>query len=541
MATAAVIGLNGGKRLFSSSSYYSDLTEKLSCGNDYGLAHHQATPTKNVITAKKSSSNSTCFLSNRHTRSMKALKGHANIASDSSTAAEASLQRLDHSEEERPQPEFSVEALLLLQKSMLEKQWNLSPETVITDGKGENSHKNIQVIGSGTSARRRRIVSRMKGLSRKRSTMPLSKSNQPRSIISPGLIQDRLKGYVKGVINEELLTHSEVMQLSKIIKTGLYFEERKSRLKERLGCEPSEKQLATSLGISRTELQSKLIVCYLAREKLAMSNVRLVMSIAQRYDNMGAEMADLIQGGLIGLLRGIEKFDSSKGFKISTYVYWWIRQGVSRALVENSRTLRLPTHLHERLSLIRNAKTKLKDKGLAPSIDRIAACLYMSQKKVKNATEAISKVFSMDREAFPSLNGLPGETLHSIFVSRTFPGMEYMGACSRPTLYACMKGNKLSSEVADKIIHFAGRVGCFDDDILPTVQHRFVQGKSKASWTRCTGETKTWCNEEKPGGHACETTLIGCVPAKIKRIGLACPVYYIWEARNIRIFEGKID
>lgn len=67
------------------------------------------------------------------------------------------------------------------------------------------------------------------------------------------------------------------------------------RLKERLGCEPSDEQLAASLQITRAELQSKLIECSLAREKLAMSNVRLVMSIAQRYDNMGAEMADLIQ------------------------------------------------------------------------------------------------------------------------------------------------------------------------------------------------------------------------------------------------------
>lgn len=67
------------------------------------------------------------------------------------------------------------------------------------------------------------------------------------------------------------------------------------RLKEKLGCEPTDEQLATSLMISRTELQSKLIECHLAREKLAMSNVRLVMSIAQRYDNMGAEMADLVQ------------------------------------------------------------------------------------------------------------------------------------------------------------------------------------------------------------------------------------------------------
>jgi len=184
-------------------------------------------------------------------------------------------------------------------------------------------------------------------------------------------------------------------------------------LKDRLGCEPSDEQLAVSLKISRAELQAWLMECHLAREKLAMSNVRLVMSIAQRYDNLGAEMSDLVQGGLIGLLRGIEKFDSSKGFRISTYVYWWIRQGVSRALVDNSRTLRLPTHLHERLGLIRNAKLRLQEKGITPSIDRIAESLNMSQKKVRNATEAVSKVFSLDRDAFPSLNGLPGETHHS--------------------------------------------------------------------------------------------------------------------------------
>ncbi|KAF5947171.1 hypothetical protein HYC85_013128 [Camellia sinensis] len=413
MAAAAVMGLSAGKRLLSSSLYYSDITEKLSCCNDYGLAYHHAASTKNIITAKKSSNN-TSILSYQQTQSIKALKEHVDTASDHSTAEW--FYRLKHLEvEERSHPEFSVEALLLLQKSMLEKQWNLSTEAAVATYRiRENTHKKIQVTGSGTSARRRRTDTRRKVLSPNSSVMQLgSTSKQLRSIISPELLQNRLKGYVKGVISEDLLTHSEVVHLSKIIKSGLYLEEQKLRLKESLGYEPSEEQLATSLKISRAELQLKLIECALAREKLAMSNVRLVMSIAQRYDNMGAEMADLIQGGLIGLLRGIEKFDSSKGFKISTYVYWWIRQGVSRALVENSKTLRLPTHLHERLSLIRNAKMKLKEKGIAPSIDRIAACLNMSQKKVRNATEAINKVISLDREAFPSLNGLPGKTLHS--------------------------------------------------------------------------------------------------------------------------------
>ncbi|KAG8381692.1 hypothetical protein BUALT_Bualt06G0147900 [Buddleja alternifolia] len=415
MATAAVIGLSTGKRLLhrGSTLYYSDIAEKLASTTD---PHHQIVSTKNAINSKKSSPS---FFSNRRSQSqsIRALKEHVDAASDPCTLEPWLIHGSSLlSEEETSDPEYLVDAILLLQKSMLEKQWNLSAETttkIVTPK--ERVRKKIQVTGSGTSARRRRMDIRRKVLGRMSSTSQLNNtSKQWRSIISPEVLQNRLKGYVKGrVVSEELLTHAEVVQLSQKIKAGLLLEEHKSRVKERLGYEPSDEQLATSLKITRANLQSKLIECSLAREKLAMSNIRLVMSIAQRYDNMGAEIADLIQGGLIGLLRGIEKFDSSKGFKISTYVYWWIRQGVSKALVDNSRTLRLPTHLHERLSLIRSAKARLEEKGITPSIDRIAECLNMSQKKVRNATEAISKVFSLDREAFPSLNGLPGETLHS--------------------------------------------------------------------------------------------------------------------------------
>lgn len=411
-ATAAVIGLSSGKRLLSSSVYYSDLAEKLCSSSDLGYAHHQVTSSKNVISAKKSNYSSN-FLWSRDTKSIKALKDHVDTASIPSNL-DPWPQSSNHLEEEIYNSDFSVDALLLLQKSMLEKQWNLSAEeTLTTPISREIATKKVQVTGSGISARRRRIDTRRRVLSQRSPHIQLNARKHQISVISPKLLQNHLKGYVKGVLSDELLTHSEVVQLSEKIKTGLHIEDRKSRLVERLGCEPSEEQLSASLDISCPELQAALMECNLAREKLAMSNVRLVMSIAQRYDNMGAEMADLVQGGLIGLLRGIEKFDSSKGFKISTYVYWWIRQGVSKALVENSRTLRLPTHLHERLSLIRNAKAKLEDRGITPSIAKIAECLNMSQKKVRNATEAINKVYSLDREAFPSLNGLPGATLHS--------------------------------------------------------------------------------------------------------------------------------
>ncbi|CAN6461373.1 unnamed protein product [Victoria cruziana] len=257
--------------------------------------------------------------------------------------------------------------------------------------------------------------------------MPASKRKQVGFNVNRELLQNHVNGYLKGITNDGLLTHTEVVHLSEKIKAGMHLEKHRQRLRERLGFEPSEEQMASSLKISRAELNSQMIESSLARDKLTMSNVRLVMSIAQKYDNMGTEMADLIQGGLIGLLRGIEKFDSSKGFRISTYVYWWIRQGVSRAMIENSRTLRLPTHLHERLNLIRNAKTRLKEKGITPSVAMIAESLNMSEKKITNATEAINKIFSLDRDAFPSLNGLPGATFHSYIADNNLSNNPWHG------------------------------------------------------------------------------------------------------------------
>nr|QKY65028.1 plastidic RNA polymerase sigma-subunit 1 [Passiflora biflora] len=406
MVTAAVVGLSAGKMLLS-SSYYSDLTERFSNGNDHGSTLYQSSST-NLITAKKSSSYGPSSAPyNRHIRSLKALKEHAETIP---LTADTWFKTLDDGEEEGSDLDSLVEAHLLLQKSMLEKQWNLNFEGESVTIKNP---KKILVTCSGVTARQRRINAKRKKQNQSKLIPQTPLSKQLRSVINPELLQNRVKGYVNGVFSAELLTHAEVVRLSRTIKAGLSLEDHKSRLKDRLGCEPSDDQIATSLSITRAELQAKLIECSLARERLAMSNVRLVLSVAQRYDHMGAELADLVQGGLIGLLRGIEKFDSSKGFKISTYVYWWIRQGINRVLVENSRTLRLPCYLHERLGLIRKAKTRLKSRGVAPSIEKIAETLNMSQKKVRNATEAVGQVYSLDREAYRSWNGVPGETYHS--------------------------------------------------------------------------------------------------------------------------------
>ncbi|KAK2351601.1 RNA polymerase sigma factor sigF, chloroplastic [Trifolium repens] len=431
MATAAVIGLSGGKRLLSSSYHYSDvIIEKFSHGcSDFGSTQYQLPLSKSVIVAKKSSKYTPTFPpSEKHNKSIKALKEHV-VDGGARVDSEQWFQgynsnELDVEVETSDMDGYSLEALLLLQKSMLEKQWSLSfeREVLSENSKREKIRRKVSVTCSGVSARQRRM-----NIKRKINGKSGSAMMQPRSTISPELIQNRPRGYVKGVVSNELLSHAEVLKLSEKIKAGISLDEHKSRLTEKLGCEPSDDQFATSLKMSRAELRAKIIECSLAREKLTMSNVRLVYSIAQRYDNLGAEMADLVQGGLIGLLRGIDKFDSTKGFKISTYVYWWIRQGISRALIENSRTLRLPTHLHERLSLIRNAQCRLEERGITPTIDMIAKSLNMTQKKVKNATEAISKVFSLDRECFPSLNGLPGDTYHNFVADKRIENIPWNG------------------------------------------------------------------------------------------------------------------
>lgn len=219
MATAAVVGLSTGKRLLLGSTFYhSDLlSEKLACPD----SHSQ----KAVITAKKSSN----FISNRRTspQSVKALKEHVVDTLEPWLVHGSSLLG-EEEPSDSSDTDYLVDAVLLLQKSMLEKQWNLSPQKAVNPK--ERARKKIQVTRSGTSARCRRIDSRKKVLGRKISNSHVSNTRkQWRSIISPELLQKSFKGYVKGIISEELLTHAEVVHLSQKIKAGLMLEERKSR------------------------------------------------------------------------------------------------------------------------------------------------------------------------------------------------------------------------------------------------------------------------------------------------------------------------
>ena len=191
---------------------------------------------------------------------------------------------------------------------------------------------------------------------------------------------DSVRAYLKDIGRIPLLEHDEEILLGRQVQRLMEIK----ACEELLG-EPSHEELADSLGLSEKELRKELRDGKRAKDKMVTANLRLVVSVAKKYTKRNMELLDIIQEGTIGLVRGVEKFDPGRGYKFSTYAYWWIRQGITRAIAEKSRAIRLPIHVTENLNKLKKAQRELSQiNGQMPNIFELSDYLKLTVDEIKD-------------------------------------------------------------------------------------------------------------------------------------------------------------
>ncbi|KIC57280.1 RNA polymerase sigma factor [Microbacterium hominis] len=187
-----------------------------------------------------------------------------------------------------------------------------------------------------------------------------------------GATADPVKDYLKQIGKVPLLNAAEEVELAMRIEAGLFAEEKLSHM--------SASEKSSQLGL---DLQWVARDGQRAKSHLLGANLRLVVSLAKRYTGRGMQFLDLIQEGNLGLIRAVEKFDYTKGFKFSTYATWWIRQAITRAMADQARTIRIPVHMVEVINkLARVQRQMLQDLGREPTPEELSRELDMTPEKV---------------------------------------------------------------------------------------------------------------------------------------------------------------
>ncbi|MBD2681302.1 MULTISPECIES: RpoD/SigA family RNA polymerase sigma factor [Nostoc] len=210
-------------------------------------------------------------------------------------------------------------------------------------------------------------------------------------------VRDNMYTYLQEIGKVPLLTHEQEIILAKQVKQMMQLLNAKKELAVQLKREPILQEWADYLNISMLNLQQQLNQGQRAKQKMIAANLRLVVSIAKKYQQRNLEFLDLIQEGNLALERGIEKFDPERGYKLSTYAYWWIRQGITRAIAQQSRTIRLPIHVFERLNKIKRVQRELSQKlGRVPTTDEIATALSLTPKEVRDCLQLSRKTMSLE-------------------------------------------------------------------------------------------------------------------------------------------------
>jgi RNA polymerase sigma factor (RpoD-like family) len=210
--------------------------------------------------------------------------------------------------------------------------------------------------------------------------------------------EDTVGAFFKEMARYPLLNAEEEIELAYSVKFLMEAEEVRQKLQENLHRPPTKTEWAIALQLdNERQLENRLYRGRTAKRKMIRSNLRLVVSIAKRYLNRGVPFLDLIQEGAIGLNRAAEKFDPNKGYKFSTYAYWWIRQAITRTIANDARTIRLPIHIVEKLNKLKKAQRILKqDLQRNPNERELAEALEITPEQLRQLLQLRRQSLSLN-------------------------------------------------------------------------------------------------------------------------------------------------
>ncbi|MFN5514234.1 MAG: RNA polymerase sigma factor, RpoD/SigA family [Cyanobacteriota bacterium] len=208
---------------------------------------------------------------------------------------------------------------------------------------------------------------------------------------------DMVRSYLHEIGRVPLLTHEQEIIYGKQVQKMMACLETQETLRRELGAEPSRECWAQVLELAPEQLDRILTQGKRAKQKMIEANLRLVVAIAKKYQKRNMEFLDLIQEGSLGLERGVEKFDPTKGYKFSTYAYWWIRQAITRAIAQQGRTIRLPIHITEKLNKIKKTQRELSQNlGRSATPAEVAEALELEPAQIREYLSLSRQPISLD-------------------------------------------------------------------------------------------------------------------------------------------------
>ncbi|MEY2857194.1 MAG: hypothetical protein RLZZ74_1506 [Cyanobacteriota bacterium] len=221
----------------------------------------------------------------------------------------------------------------------------------------------------------------------------MPKANIAKTTVKGTYSADMVRTYLHEIGRVPLLTHEQEIVYGKQVQKMMTLLAEK----EELGSELSLKEWADHVQLSEIELNRIIKQGERAKQKMIEANLRLVVAIAKKYQKRNMEFLDLIQEGSLGLERGVEKFDPTRGYKFSTYAYWWIRQAITRAIAQQARTIRLPIHITEKLNKIKKTQRELAQKlGRSAEVNEIAQELDIKPEQIREYLTIARQPISLD-------------------------------------------------------------------------------------------------------------------------------------------------